>query len=183
MQQPDDDDEHQRPGGIEDREDALAADEPPQLGEVAKRLPPTARPASASPTLAASTGSASVRSSQAPIRTSAWRRITSSRPNTSSAKVATTVSARRVSRCPLASTRSKIWSMYSGDASISRFRNRLSAATARSPRLVSRSAVSRADGCVFSPMGRLGSIPVVQRRPWPSRHLWRCCLPIVGPEG
>jgi hypothetical protein len=33
-------------------------------------------------------------------------------------------------------------------------------------------------------MGRLGSIPVVQRRPWPSRATFGdAALPIVGPEG
>ena len=72
---------------------------------------PIARPVSASPRLAASTGSDSRRSSQAPIRTSAWCRIVSSRPNTSRAKPASTVSATRVSTWPLGSTRSNTWSM------------------------------------------------------------------------
>jgi hypothetical protein len=72
---------------------------------------PIARPVSASPRLAASTGSDSRRSSQAPIRTSVWCRIVSSRPNTSRAKPASTVSATRVSTWPLGSTRSNTWNM------------------------------------------------------------------------
>jgi hypothetical protein len=72
---------------------------------------PMARPASASPTLAASTGSDRRRSSQVLIRTSAWCRIASSRPNTSSAKPATTVSATSVSTWPLGNTRSNTWNM------------------------------------------------------------------------
>ena len=43
MQEPDHGDEDQRPGGIEDREDAFAADEAAQLGEIAQRLGWTGR--------------------------------------------------------------------------------------------------------------------------------------------
>ena len=59
----------------------------------------------------ASSGSQSVRSSQRPMRTSAWLRVASSRPNTRSAKPAATVRARRVSRWPLGRTRSNTWNM------------------------------------------------------------------------
>ena len=38
VQQPDDENEHERPGRIEDRQDAIAADERAQSGEVAQRL-------------------------------------------------------------------------------------------------------------------------------------------------
>jgi hypothetical protein len=44
VQEPDDGDEHQRPGRVQDGEHALAADERAQLGQVAQRLGPDRAP-------------------------------------------------------------------------------------------------------------------------------------------